>query len=277
MGRMMRSMTAALLGLLLVPPPVAAWGGLGHRLVGALASDDLSPRARREVDALLAGEPEPTLAGVANWADRLRDHDAARGARTSPWHYVNLGEHACGYEPARDCANGDCVVEAIRRQAALLADRGQPAAARREALKFVVHFIGDVHQPLHAAYARDKGGNTVQIRVPTADGGTRGSNLHSHWDSGLLKSAGLDEAAWLQRLRAMPLVVGVDIPPLPPRAADWARYACSVATAPEFYPPRPSLGAGYDAQWRPIAEAQLRRAGMRLAAVLNAALAPAAH
>lgn len=268
---MKRRLPIALLGLLF-PSMALAWGGLGHRLVGALAADDLTPQARRQVEALLAGEPEPTLAGVANWADTLRDRDAARGARTAPWHYVNLGEDGCTYDAARDCAGGACVVEAIRRQSAVLADRRQPLAMRRDALKFVVHFIGDVHQPMHAAYAHDKGGNTVQLQVSDPDGTTRGGNLHSHWDSGLLASAGLDEAGWLQRLRAMPLVVEVDAPPLPPPAADWAGYSCTIATRPGVYPQHARLGSGYDAQWRPLVETQLRRAGIRLAAVLNAAL-----
>lgn len=188
--------------LLLVTGPAAAWGKLGHRLVGHLASDELTPAARGEIARLLVAETDPTLAGVASWADELRDNDPTLGRRTSKWHYVNIAEHGCAFDTTRACAGNDCVVGAINTQATILADRGRSDADRRDALKFVVHFIGDVHQPLHAALARDKGGNDVQVQF---DG--RGSNLHSLWDSGLLNAMRLDEAEHLQRLRALPLVV----------------------------------------------------------------------
>lgn len=267
-------MTRALLALALLAAstPALGWGVLGHRLVGALAQDELTPQAQAEVARLLEGEPEPTLAGVAAWADELRSNDPVLGKRSARWHYVNLGEHDCTYDAARDCAGGHCIVEAIRDQSAILADRAQPAEARRQALKFVVHFVGDAHQPLHAAFAHDKGGNDVQVRVPGDDGKERGSNLHSYWDSGLLRNAGLDEAAYLRRLRALPLAVALERDPLPPEAADWARHSCRIATGAGFYPAAAKLQTGYETTWRPVAEAQLRRAGTRLAALLNAAL-----
>jgi hypothetical protein len=252
--------------------PALAWGALGHRLVAALAQDELGAQAQREVALLLEGEAEPTLPGVATWADELRANDPDLGKRSAPWHYVNLGEHGCTYEVARDCAAGDCVVGAIRAQAAILADRTRPLAERRQALKFVVHFVGDVHQPLHAGFAHDKGGNTFQLHVHGDDGKERGTNLHSYWDSGMLREAALDESAWLQRLRAMPLAVEIERRPLPPDATAWARNACTIATSAGFYPPRATLGPDYATTWRPTAEAQLRRAGTHLAVLLNAAL-----
>ena len=262
-----------LLGLLLscIAPQAAAWGASGHRAVGDLATRELGPAARAEVERLLAGEAEPTLAGISTWADELRGSDPSLGRRSAPWHYVNLGEDACDYDAARDCAGGDCVVEAIRAQAAILADRTQPDDARRQALKFVVHFVGDAHQPLHAGFAHDKGGNTVQIRVPSASG-ERGSNLHSWWDSGMLRHAGLEDAALVAHLQALPLAVETLHPALPPPAADWAGHACRLATSPGFYPPGPRLPEGYSEHWIPVAGEQLRRAGSRLAQVLNAAL-----
>lgn len=252
--------------------PASAWGVLGHRLVGALAEGELGPEAKRELARLLKGETDPTLAGIANWADDVRANDPDLGRRSAPWHYVNLGEHGCTYVASRDCPGGDCVVEAIRRQSAILADRTRPLPERRQALKFVVHFVGDVHQPLHTGFARDRGGNTVQLRVsgsPSSEGGT---NLHAYWDSGMLRDARLDEAEWLRRLESLPLAVAIEREPLPPDVAAWARDACTIVTSAGFYPPRDRLGPGYATTWRPVAEAQLRRAGTRLAALLNAAL-----
>ena len=152
--------------MLLLAGPVGAWGPQGHRLVAALAWADLTPQAQAEVAILLAGEADPTLPGIANWADQLRAENPDLGKRSASWHYVNIGEEACQYDAARDCPGGNCVVGAIDAQLAILADRSQPVAARRQALKFVVHFVGDVHQPLHAGFGHDKGGNTVQASDP---------------------------------------------------------------------------------------------------------------
>ena len=257
-------MLAALMAL---PLPARAWGAMGHRLVAALAADELSPAAREEVSRLLADESIPTLPGVATWADDLRAHDPGLGRRSAPWHYVNLGEQGCSYDRERDCAKGDCVVEAVAAQAAILADRDRTRGERAEALKFIVHFVGDAHQPLHAGYARDKGGNTVQVSI-----GGRGTNLHSVWDSKLLEAAGLDEAAYLERLRALPVAVPMPTKAWPPDSAEWARQSCAIAIQPGVYPPSARLPEGYAEAWRPVMEEQLRRAGTQLALLLNTAL-----
>jgi nuclease S1 len=265
---------------LLFPPAASAWGKLGHRLVGSLAADELTPAARAEVERLLAGEAEPTLAGISTWADELRANDPGLGRRSAPWHYVNIGEAGCRYRAADACPDGDCVVEAIRSQAAILADRDRGDGERLQALKFVVHFVADVHQPLHAGFARDRGGNTIQVRVPEAfippwADGNPGSNLHAVWDGGLLHSAGLGEADYLAHLRALPLALPALADPLPPTAGSWAEESCAIVLREGFRPPRAKLGTGYYATWRPLADERLRRAGSRLASLLNAALAPA--
>lgn len=259
-------LVASLLPLAL---PAHAWGPVGHRLVADLAAADLDPKARAEIARLLRGEAEPTLAGVANWADDLRDNpvadDPGLGKRSSRWHYVNLAEDDCGYRAAAHCPNGDCVIEAIRRHRDILADQRQSDAARAQALKFLVHFVGDVHQPLHAGYARDKGGNTVQIQIDR-----QGSNLHRLWDSDILASAKLKESRYLRHLRRMPLPpearTGADDP------AAWAEGACRIVLRDGFYPARPHIVPSYFTQWRPTADAQLRIAGYRLARLLNDAL-----
>ena len=252
--------------LALLPLPAHAWGPLGHRLVALLAWDDMTPQARRQVEILLRGESDPTLAGIASWADDLRKHDPVLGRTSARWHFVNLGEHDCAYEQVRDCPGGNCVVEAIRTQAAILADPERTHAERLQALKFVVHFVGDVHQPLHAGHADDRGGNDYQVNW-----NGKGSNLHSLWDSGLLRSTGFDEDAWLARLRALPS------PPAealvqPHSAPLWARESCLLVGSRDFYPPAHKVDPGYADDWLPVTGQQLRLAGERLAAVLNAAL-----
>lgn len=256
------------LATLLPALPAHAWGEQGHRLVAHLAEAELTPAARTEIARLLAGERDPSLAGIANWADDIRDHDPALYRRTARWHFVNLAEDGCSYDARRDCKRGDCVVEAIRKQAAILADPRQPLAARRDALKYVVHFVGDAHQPLHAGYARDRGGNDTQV----SDAGF-GTNLHWVWDGRIIFRPRLSDAKWLERLRAIKLAVPLARAPLPPAAAEWAEASCSIVQQPGFYPPRSALNATYFAEWTPTVERQLLRASARLSQLLNAALA----
>ena len=255
-----------LLAAFALPSSALAWGKLGHRLVAQVAERDLTPAARAEVSRLLAGEPDPTLPGIASWADELREHDPDLGKRSARWHYVNIGESNCRYEARRDCPDGDCVIEALKTQTAILADRTRPRAERAQALKFVVHFVGDVHQPLHAGYARDKGGNDVQVHF---DG--QGTDLHTLWDSRMLLSTGRSEQTYLDHLRTLPRPT-LPAMTLPPPAAAWAEQSCHVVTQPDFYPRRAKLEQAYADKHLPIAERQLRAGGVALAAVLNKAL-----
>ena len=264
-------LAAALLApaLLAVPSTVHAWGFQGHRLVGRIAEARLTPGARTEVDRLLAAEPEPTLAGVAPWADQLRSADPRLGKRTAGWHYVNIAEDGCHYQAAKHCPDGNCVVEALKAQTAILGDSTRSDAERTQALKFVVHFVGDIHQPMHAGYGRDKGGNDFQVQY-----NNRGSNLHSLWDSGMLNARRLDDDGYATVLQSLPkpkLARRVNLA----RDADaWAGASCRIAVGHGVYPSSRKLGDDYTAHYRPVAEAQLRLAGERLALVLNGALGP---
>ncbi|MUM16050.1 S1/P1 nuclease [Mycobacterium sp. CBMA271] len=240
--------------LLVTAPLAAAWGPQGHNIVGAVADTKLTPAAKAEVARLLAGEANPTLAGVANWADQVRPSRP----ETAPWHYADIGENACHYVPG---ANGDNVIEAIRTQTAILEDTSKPDAERRDALKFVVHFVGDIHQPMHAGYARDRGGNDIPL---TYNG--RSTNLHAVWDSGLLSTRGLSDAQYATVIEGLPAPELGSTDP-----AEWAQDSCQIAVG--VYPNTSTIGADYTNQNRPIAESQLRSAGERLARLINATLA----
>ena len=206
--------TPALILLLLVstlPAPAHAWSRQGHQLVGELAERDLTPAARREVQRLLAGEPEPTLAGVSTWADEIRAESRqgghSLGERSTRWHYVNFQRGAgCEYVPARECPGGNCVIAAINAQYTILADRRRPLDERREALKFLVHFVGDVHQPMHAGYAQDRGGNNHQLNY-RGKGSPKGegTQLHGVWDYWLIKSGDRDNPDYVQYLLQSPV------------------------------------------------------------------------
>jgi hypothetical protein len=255
---------ALVLALTLVSTDALAWGAQGHRLVARVAEARLTPQARAEVDRLLANEPTPTLAAIAPWADELRAKDPGLGKRSAGWHYVNIGEDDCHYEVERHCRGGNCVVEALKVQTAILGDRSRSDAERAQALKFVVHFVGDIHQPMHAGYGHDKGGNDFQVQF-----NGRGTNLHSLWDSGMLNTLKLDDDQYTQRLNALraPKVgkhsrIDVD-------AVKWAEASCRIAIAPGVYPPQRTLPAEYAATYLPVAESELRLAGERLAVLLN--------
>lgn len=245
-----------------------AWGPRGHRFVGELAAAGLDPAVAAEIERLLQGEPEPTLAGIANWADTLRDQDPDLGRRTASWHYVNIADNGCSYIASRDCPDGNCIIEAIHAQSERLADRSLSIEERLEALKFVVHFVGDIHQPMHAGYSHDRGGNRVQVTVVEANRRT-GTNLHALWDSGLFRGAER-RSAHLHRLKTLPQDSDVS-----GSVVDWARESCEIVLTPGIYPERAVLADNYVTIWRPVAEQQIIDAGARLAALLNRILAGA--
>ncbi len=262
-------LAAALLApaLLTLPSAAYAWGFQGHRLVGRIAEAHLTPAARADVERLLAGEPDPTLAGIAPWADQLRSSDPGLGKLSAGWHYVNIAEDDCHYQAPRHCPGGNCVVEALKAQTKILADPARSDAERTQALKFVVHFVGDIHQPMHAGYGHDKGGNDFQLQY-----NNRGSNLHSLWDSGMLNARRLDDDAYAGLLQALPAPVLAPQVDLDRDADVWAEASCRIAVEQGVYPSSRKLGDDYTARYRPVAETQLRLAGERLAKVLNGAL-----
>lgn len=270
----MKRLICALL-LLGLSAPALAWSKQGHQLVGELAQDDLSPAAKAEVARLLAGEAQPSLAGVATWADEIRSEGTPLGEVSRSWHYINFGRAGCEYAPARDCPGGNCVIAAIHRQRGILADRSQPLEARRNALKLLVHLVGDAHQPLHAGYQDDRGGNEFQLnyRGRGAPEG-EGTNLHRVWDYWLLRSAGLDNASYAGHLRGLPLPADPAADSAAP-AAQWSLESCRLIGSASVYPTQRKITDDYLDQHRPLAETRLRQAGARLAALINSALDPA--
>lgn len=249
--------------LLLATTPAFAWSEFGHQLVGELAERQLSESARAQIADLLRDEPEQTLASIAAWPDTIRDKDEWKF--TAPFHYVNIKDDACRYDAARDCKDGKCIVAAIDRYSAELRDTTLPREKRAGALKFVVHFVGDVHQPLHAGNRADKGGNEFQVNI---DG--EGTNLHSVWDNRILRSAKLDLQTYADRLdaqrrRAPGLADG--------NSEAWAMESCSALAAQAVYPPRPGkLDPSYLVDKRNYVEQRVVQASERLAATLERAL-----
>jgi hypothetical protein len=201
------------------------------------------------------------MALCANWADEIRD---AR-PETGPWHYVNLEiDGDMLYRPDRDCRGGNCVVAQITRQETVLKGDA-PRPRKQEALKYLIHFAGDVHQPLHAADNRDRGGNRVQMRW-------RGQRitLHHFWDDEMVAVLGRDPRAVARlidngtpRLQKNRMASGSPVM--------WAEMSASIARSTIY----PELGRGRtptkreSAAYARIARIQLARAGYALAGMLN--------
>lgn len=261
---------SAMLVALIAPRSAGAWGREGHAIVAAIADAHLTSRTRQEVDRLLALEPGSTLESIASWAD---EH---RSGGTAKWHYTNYPAGDCHYQPARDCHHGQCLVHALETQARVLGDSSRPDEERLRALKLVVHLTGDGEQPLHN-WGPDRGGNTYQVRY---DG--RGTNVHSLWDSGLIRYAATPSGVLNALLsggkpnyrvyrqsmvdRSMQARRSSSIDPVA-----WTEQACRLANAPGIYPGRYVTDA-YMRHWQPVMESQLVEAGMHLAALLNSEL-----
>lgn len=239
----------------LAPNVVLAWGADAHRLIAELAEQQLSAPAKVEATRLLSQEPGATLSSVAAWADETRSPGSA------PLHYVNLPEEDCAYLRQRDCPNGQCVIEALKTQLALLQSRATDQE-RLKAMKWVIHLVGDIHQPLHVGLASDRGGNRFQVR---AFG--RGSNLHAVWDSELIKRRPGGKSK---------LLLDAATPVKPPspasNVASWASESCEVSRRTGFYPPDRWVGYEYAEHWDAELVKRLSQAGARLADALNHAL-----
>ncbi len=181
--------TVAYLGVILaIPQGTFAWGREGHEIIVVVAERYMRPESTARIRELLAPE-SPQEASV--WADEYRrDH-----RNTGPWHYIDIPLADSKINMAREYSNGDCVIAKTEQFLAVLRDPNADKDAKAQALKFVIHFVGDLHQPLHVADNGDKGGNT---RYVIFDG--RHDNLHWVWDTGLIQHINRNPAAFAAEL-----------------------------------------------------------------------------
>lgn len=247
--------------LLMMPAPAFAWGAQGHEIVAIIAAGQLTPAARAQVAKLL-GSPQ-MLIHDSNWADEVRD----QRPETGRWHYVDIPLDAPGYVAARHCRDGQCVVAQIISARQVLANPRQSAARRAEALRFLVHFVADLHQPLHAADNHDRGGNDIRIDLQG-----RRTNLHQLWDTRVVEAMGRDASRTAADIVA-------SIPQAQRKAwqagtpVNWANESNRIARE-KIYPMiegRRSLRLSnqYLRREIPATRQQLAKAGVRLAWLLN--------
>ncbi len=255
---MLRARSAVVTAIVLVPAIAHAWGANGHRIVGRIAEQHLTAEAERGVAELIAPD---TLAEVGPWADEIRSDPAWDSTHT--WHWVSIDDGE-SYRTTEKSPTGD-VIEAIGRMEATLR---RPEAGREDkqvALKFLVHLVADVHQPLHVGRRADRGGNEVEVSWFGEP-----SDLHTVWDTGLIAS---------QKLSFTEFVAFLDPPP-PEEIRTW-QGTDTLAWANESYALRESVYAIGDGQLEydyvyahlPVVKRRLLQAGVRLAGVLNSIFA----
>jgi hypothetical protein len=239
-----------------------AYGSLGHEIVGEIAATYLCDRAASEVDRLLDGE---SLGRASRWPDWIRKDPQWRKSR--PWHFINVADNGRLVDVTG--RSGGDVIWAIGKFRDELADPNLSESRRAESLRFLAHFVADVHQPLHVGREEDRGGNKIAIVVDGQE-----SNLHKFWDAQrLLKqdrnSRGYDKAGQIASIRA--LAAGRVDRLQSTGVLGWARE--SQALRPDVYEFSAATPIALDGQYSAaaleISRARLAAAGARLAGVLN--------
>ena len=282
-GRTFLSCGAAFAMLLSIAgDTVQAWGAQGHRIVALIANAHLTPAARQNVARLL---PDSSLANVANWAD----FQVSDTTQTAPWHYVNIPIAATAYDRDRDCPRQpnvsagsrndrwrDCIVDRILYHQERLANTTLDRADRATALKFLVHFVGDLHQPFHAIDVA-RGGNdiaVVEFGSPTCtrtDGSTFPCNLHGVWDSALINRRQLNDQQYVEAL-ATHVARHRALGTTPGAPAAWAMESLGLARA-GMLPQQGVVDETYYRAQIAVIDDRLAMGGLRLAGMLNQSLA----
>lgn len=281
MATAMKRILTALLLILIPLSPVNAWWEYGHETVAQIAQTNMSAKARANMQRLLRaapliGTPKCPLRNIEEasvWADCIKG-DQLRWGYTSSWHYQNV-DICKPFDLKSACAGGNCVSAQIDRNFALLKDKSLPANVRLEALAFLVHFVGDLHQPLHAGDHSDRGGNDLKASY----GVMPGYNLHSVWD-GLLADRAISASPAIVRRFSEAEKAAINAG----TARDWSEenwavsreYAYSRAVDGDPCGPKPASPVTIDeadvAASRAALRQQVERGGLRLAKLLDQAL-----
>ena len=278
----------------LAPARAAAWGGEGHRITARVAWAKVRQTTRNRILSILGGSG--SLEQAATWPDTLYGNPEQWGY-TFRWHFADIptdSDHR--YLASRDCvkeSEGDCVINAIARERATLAGGGSSASQRRNALRFLIHFVGDLHQPLHCAEDnRDEGGNLKPVCFFGVcwDSSGKNKNLHMTWDKLMIQHTGINEDDYVDRIVArIDQMSQSELSAI--RAGDpvaWAEAAHALAVANAYGPlPAPRrklntkknryynyymLGQEYHDRNIGHVDGQLLKGGVRLAAILDEVL-----
>jgi hypothetical protein len=255
----------AMLSLFLPQSKAWAWGNEGHRIIADIAWDHLTKTTLLNLRPFLG---DNDLASISTWPDDIR----SGRAETGPWHYVDIPLNGGRYD-VKYCPDDNCVVTQIQKFARILGDPQQPFVARSEALKFLVHFVGDLSQPLHAV-GDARGGNDIPVTAfGSAQCGDYPCNLHGVWDSQLIEHTGLREHVYARQLEKM--IAADHLKPGSEDPINWANDSLQLARQ-AWVQPQANIDQDYYLRERPVVDRQLAVAGLRLARLLNQELGTAA-
>jgi hypothetical protein len=260
--------TLAIFGayFLFASEPAHAWGPAGHQIVCAIAWDGLTPNVQSRAKRILHLKTRDQFANLCTWADEYRIWNP----QTSGWHYVHVPPGATSVDVERDCSGtAACAIVKIVEEARTLKDH-EPGIGRAMTLKFLMHFVGDIHDPLHASYARDDSG--VQLRGTFLG---RPMSFHAVWDNAILEADG-------RSVEQLTADLEKEITPADrknwaaAKPLDWANESLAIALAPStgyaLHGNTFDLGDDYARRNLPIVLRRLKQAGVRLAVTLNDAL-----
>jgi len=294
-------------------PAAQAWGCKGHQTVALIAEKQLTPEAKQMVQALLAGNPiDPALkrycgnavrdamADSSTWPDDIRGQ-----AKNGPWHYIDIPRGAKGGPLSEYCGKDGCVTKAIEDELAILKNKNADPAKRTEALRYVIHFVGDLHQPLHAVTNDDEGGNCVPVnyfrrKARQQDQGYS-PNLHALWDTAIPERdmEGADPAEYAETLGEIFAAQIEGWQKAGIHVEDWAWESHEYGESTVYGELKPKIaiepamevhscaddnnigdrllrqhitaGAAYQEKAGPVVEERIAKAGARLAMILNEA------
>lgn len=271
--------------MLLLAPGILGWGKEGHYATCKIAEGYLNEDALMAVTALLPDRAEGDLANVCSWADEIKFHMRW----SSPLHYIDTPDFRCNYKYCRDCHDSvgrkdRCVTGAIYNYTMqLVSGYHDPDSVIKynltEALMFLSHFVGDVHQPLHVGFTGDEGGNTIKVRWFR-----RKTNLHHVWDNMIIESA--MKTFYNSDLATMIQVIQNNITDgWSNDISSWGNCSSNQTVCPEPYAtesinlackfayrnatPGSTLTDDYFLSRLPVVEKRLAQGGVRLAATLN--------
>ncbi|TXI84068.1 MAG: S1/P1 Nuclease [Cupriavidus sp.] len=241
----------------LTPSPVLAWGKTGHRIVGAIADRYLTPKAKAGIAAILGSE---TVEEASTWPDFMRASPEEFWQKTAGAYHIVTVPKGKTYAEVGAPPQGDAVT-ALKQFSATVRDPRASLVDKQLALRFIIHIVGDLHQPLHVNNGLDRGGNDVHVRFAGRD-----TNLHALWDSGLIDQEQLSFTEWASWL-------GVRITPL--QRQQWSSadplvwIAEGAAVRDRLYPQTPDISPRYAFDNKALLDEQLEKGGVRLAAYLN--------
>ena len=269
------SMTFVLSALFSFSTQAFAWGRDGHTAIGVLATKQLQPGALRELKNMINPLTSETIQGACSWPDVLRDTE--EGAWSAPLHYVNIPRGDAVYTPARDCpvhaqhrGNPErperyCVTEAIKHYAVVLGNRQKPRQQREQAFAWLCHLVGDLHQPLHAGFADDRGGNNFVIVFENEE-----INLHGLWDFELINTYAGNWRELVDLEGSLP-VSHKKTNWMPEWVDEWTNESHQLAKT-KVYPSTTVIDDIYQQRSWELLQRQLTRAASRLALIINSVL-----